>query len=197
MITYLRGRISDSTASSVTLDVNGIGFGIQVPEGHQFTIKTEAELFIYMHWNQEQGPQLYGFTSHAQKAVFTLILSASGLGPKIGLTILSQLSPAVCITALINSDSRTLSSISGIGPKKAESMIMQLKDKAAKLAQTGIIENTAPLTTLKKLNDVLVSLNYSRPEITNALEHVKKTISLDQTSFDNLLRSTLAVLSKK
>ena len=87
----------------------------------------------YMHWNQDNGPTLYGFNSILEKTVFLLIISCSGIGPKIGLAVLHHLEPATFVQAIIEENIKVLSSISGIGAKKAEQICVALKHKVAKL----------------------------------------------------------------
>jgi holliday junction DNA helicase RuvA len=163
-----------------------------------YTLNKETELHVYFHWNQDNGPQLYGFTSESAKAAFMLVISVSGLGPKIGLVLLNTLTPEQLLQALAFGDTKALSSVSGIGPKKAELMIMQLKEKASKLAPLATTGTEGVVfVKVKEVSEALVSLNYSRPEISSALDFLKTTASFETASFDELLRKALAFLAKR
>nr|MBA3955031.1 Holliday junction branch migration protein RuvA [Candidatus Dependentiae bacterium] len=183
----------------IILDVSGVGFNLSVADEHAFTVGQKQELQVYFHWNTEQGPQLFGFTSKLSKTVFSLIISCSGIGPKIGLAALAQLSPESFLQAILLNDIKTLSSLSGIGTKKAEALVLCLKDKVSKLDVTTVSMPGSEGQTLKyfkQVSDALSSLNYSRSEIAGALEFVKKN-STDTSKFDEMLRKALSFLSKK
>ena len=199
MIAYLRGTVQEVTAQAIILDVGGVGYGVQVPDSYSFEKGKNCELYIHMHWNQENGPALFGFMTAAQKNIFMLIIGCSGMGPKIGVALLGHMQPGAFLAAVTLGDIKALSAINGIGPKKAESLVLQLRDKVAKMVQSGaIVDEPAVLSNFKDISEVLTSLNYTRAEINGALEHIKKiTTSQAQSSFDELMRHALAFLSKK
>jgi len=199
MINHLKGSITAIEQNVVTIDVAGLGFGLAVCRPEQYTINQQAHLITYLHWNQETGPQLFGFSSTTERHAFTLILSCAGIGPKIALSILSQLSPQEFLTAITLADAQKLSSLKGIGLKKAESMIMQLQDKVKKLTDAipAIQEDNQTLSHIKNITDVLTSLHYSRQEIGHAIEHLKQNSSFVTAPFDDLLRRSLTFLAKQ
>lgn len=196
MIAYLSGTVHDVRIPYVTIIANGIGFAVQVPAKYTIQKGGALALEIYSHTTQDNGVQLFGFENIDEKNVFMLIIGCSGLGPKIGLAVLSALTPTLFVSAILTSDVKGLSSVEGIGPKKAESMVMQLKDKVSKLALDQK-EITTGAGNVKQLSDVLASLGYSRSEITLALEHLRQGGLLQQASFDELVRKGLGFLAKK
>ncbi len=199
MIASLHGIIRHTATQLITVEVAGVGFVVGVPDERIYSVGDTARLEIYFHWNAENGPQLFGFSSDVAKTTFSLILSVSGLGPKIGLAVLSSLTPEQFLQAIALADIKTLSSVSGIGAKKAELIIMQLRDKAAKVTMPGgsSSQEGATLTKIKEISDALSSLNYSRAEVTMALDYIKKNFALQETSFDELLRKSLTFLSRR
>lgn len=198
MITFIHGTIRDIQDNLLMVDVNGVGYGVYVAQSPAFVLKQLVELHVHMHWNQETGPQLFGFSTALEKTLFILITNCSGIGPKLGLSLLGEFSPSSFISAITTGDVKALSSVSGVGTKKAESLILQLRDKIDKLIKSGIvIDEPASFSHLKNVSDVLTSLNYSRPEVQAALEHVKKTSALEQATFDELMRKALSFLSKQ
>jgi Holliday junction DNA helicase RuvA len=152
-----------------------------------------------MHWNQENGPTLFGFKDLIEKELFTLIISCSGIGPKIALAILDHLGPHAFVEAVQMGDHKALSGVSGIGGKKAEQIIFNLKNKVDALAKTGkITHRSATMTHWNTVSQALESLHYSRPEIQNALDYAKEKLAGSTTaSFDQLMRHALAALSKQ
>ena len=200
MITFLRGIIKDINDSTLTLDVQGIGYGVTVCNSTAFIIGEKAELFIQLIWHQEQGPHLFGFTTHTEKTIFCLITSCSGFGPKAALAILQAMTPSAFIEAIELGNTKALSAVNGVGTKKAESIILHLKDKVHKLIQQGFCAaqsttSSLSVSDIKNLTDVLNSLGYSAREISDALTYVRSQGSA--YAFDELLRKSLSFLSKR
>lgn len=196
MFSILSGTVVSLAEKNITLLSGSLGFDIYVPNETLFIINTERQIFIHMHWNQEQGPTLFGFTTQSERDIFKHIISCSGIGPRLGLTILAQLSPGELLSAISTNDIKVLSSISGIGTKKAEQIIVQLKNKVTKILESDIdVGDGTTAKHLKELSDVLNSLNYSRPEINDALQHVRSNID-SSMPFDKLLRDALSFLTK-
>lgn len=198
MISYLAGTVRDVRMPYVTVVTNGIGFLVQVPSKYNLAVGASVELDIYTHVHQDNGMQLFGFFNADERALFTLIIGCSGIGPKIALAVLGGLSPTLFVSAVMTGDIRAFSGIEGIGPKKAENIILQLKDKVGKLALTGLDHLESPaVASIKQLSDVLTSLGYTRSETTACLEQVKKEGLFERASFDELIRKALAFMTKK
>ena len=139
MIDSIEGKIIAIADQHIVIRPNSSGFSlmVSVPNSTLFKKNDVLELKIYMHWSQEQGPHLFGFVTEKERQVFLLIISCSGIGPKIGLAALNHLSPNAFIAALLQGDIKTLSKISGIGTRKAETLIVSLKNKASELVKDG------------------------------------------------------------
>lgn len=195
MISTIQGTITQIGNDYIFVQVGPIGLHIAVANAHAHLIGATIVLHMYMHWNTEQGPSLYGFESQFEKEVFLLIISCSGIGPKIGLAVLSDLGAQGFIGAVHEANEKLLSTVSGIGIKKAEQIIVQSKHKVQKLLDSGIIVDNAHISKLHEVNQTLLSLNYSRTEIQQAMEYVKS--SEQQKSFDQMLRVALSYLSKQ
>lgn len=198
MINALEGYAQAYKEGQLILQVHGISFQVATAQAHFFKTDQKVTIYIYMHWNQEQGPSLYGFQSELEKTVFLLIISCSGVGPKLGLTILSALSPQDFLYAIARGDEKLLSSVSGVGAKKAEQLVVHLKHKVAKLLDKGLEEVTIDpaLEQWKNISQVLQSLSYSKQEIDNTLSYLQKDAKQEQ-SFDVLMRTALSFLAKQ
>jgi holliday junction DNA helicase RuvA len=197
MINFLKGTVLDYKDQIVTLDVHDVGFQVTTIENTVFSKGEQLALFIYLQWHQENGPVLFGFQTELEKTVFLLIISCSGIGPKIGLAILSAMKPSSFLKVVQLGDEKALSAVNGIGAKKAEQMIVQLRHKVAKLLESGVVvEKDVQFEQWHNISEVLTSLNYSRNEITNALQYIKESSAM-QAPFDQLLRKALSFLSKR
>ena len=197
MIATLSGTVTAILPQSIVLQSNEIGFDLFVASPLSFSQQQKVTLSIYMHWHQDNGPSLYGFNSSLEKSTFLMIISCSGIGPKIGLTILAQFDPAFFLQAVSEGDIATLSSINGIGAKKAEQLAIALKHKVEKLLkQHPQLATSTSLGLWKDLTDTLTSLNYSQSEIKNATEHLKDNGVDTTASFDQILRKALVFLAK-
>jgi holliday junction DNA helicase RuvA len=197
MIHIIRGLVLDCSDQTIIIDVQGVGYGVTVPQSYSFNTGNTITLHTHTHWNQEQGPQLYGFLTPAEKRTFLLITSCSGIGPKIGLAILANMTPSLFASAIVTADTKALSGVDGIGTKKAESIIVHLKDKVAKLVEKGEFADACTNSqTVHKISAMLGSLHYTKQEIGAALEHLQKTSTLETASFDDAMRKALLFLSK-
>jgi len=199
MISLLHGTVKEIAEQEIVLDCGSIGFEIQVPDSSLFTIGNTIDLFIHLHWNQEQGPSLYGFKTVPDRQIFQLIISCSGMGPKIALAILHQLGTPTFLQAIQTDDEQTLSRVSGIGSKKAEQMIVNLRHKVKKWLSSGATIDIASVQAGQQWNDLinaLESLHYSRPEINKAVKYLSKN-QVGQLPFEQLMRKALAFLSKR
>lgn len=200
MISLLHGIVKNIKEQLIVLDIGPIGFDVQVANSALFNIGDTIELFTHLHWNQEQGPSLFGFQTETDRQVFQLVIGCSGMGPKIGLAILNQLGAAPFLQTVQTDDEERLSKVTGIGPKKAEQMIVHLRHKVKKLFASGITLDTAAVHAGQQWNDVinaLESLNYSRPEINRAMKRLSEEHTDAALPFEQLIRKALAFLSKR
>lgn len=195
MIAQITGIVTASLSSSVVLTAQGIGYEVQTPNPLQFEHEQKLTLFIHYHWNAENGPSLYGFLTQEEKIVFQQIITCQGIGPRLALGIIEHLGAPAFIQALTQEKISTLSSISGIGKKKAEHMIIQLKDKIAKLLDQGIIQAAETNVDTVYIAEVLSSLKYSRNEINAAIDYLRTENT--HLSFDASLRKALSFLAKR
>lgn len=197
MIYFIQGIVQDTQDQALVVSVGGLGLHIAVPDGNAFQVGQHYHLSIYFHWSAEQGPQLFGFKESQERLAFMHIISCNGIGPKIGLALLKQMSAQLFFSAIIAQDFKALSSVNGIGSKKAEAIVLHLKDKVGKLLHQGMIETVSEhATILHDVSQALGSLNYTKPEIQRALDVVKNNIS-QQATFEELMRKALAALAQK
>ncbi|MBT4855608.1 Holliday junction branch migration protein RuvA [bacterium] len=198
MISALKGvvKVVDKQIIEIQADNVGISFALSVPQNVAVEVGKPIEVVTYMHWNQDTGPSMFGFSSLAQREMFIIVLSCSGVGPKMALSLLNQLSPDQLIQAVTQHDFKTLSSVNGIGPKKAEQIVLQLHSKIKRLTSLpGQASEGAQ--HWNNVSQALTSLNYSRPEIMQTMAHLREENIKPNVEFDALMRQALAFLSKK
>jgi len=198
MVDYFVGVVTEASDQEVVVDLGMVGVTLQVPCGQLFEKDKQLKIYSHMHWNAENGPSLFGFLTPTDRLVFRIVIGCSGIGPKIALAILADLGAQNFLTAITTGDDALLSKVNGIGKKKAEQIIVQLKHKVAQVLQSGtVVDVTQDITHWTDLLQALQSLNYSRVEINRAMDYLKKNTTIKEVSFDYLLRQALSFLSKQ
>lgn len=138
MIYYVKGNFVEKTATNVIVDCAGIGYDVQISLNTYADIEPLAEglLFTY-HLVREDAEMLFGFSTKREKALFELLISVSGVGANTARVILSSLAPAAVEQAIMSEDAATLQGVKGIGAKTAQRIVIDLRDKVAKVAAAG------------------------------------------------------------
>jgi len=173
MIVRLSGTVWDVGEEHVVVRVGGVGLQVYVPSGvlAQFDgVGQSVDLFTHLHV-RENDLTLYGFLTEEELAVFNLLLSVSGVGPKVGLALLSTISPQALRQAVVQEEPALLSRVPGIGPKTARAIIFHLKDK---VIPTGA--EPAPLLSEadSEVIAALTSLGFSLAEAQAALQSLPR-----------------------
>ena len=180
MISYIRGELAAVLERRVIVDAGGIGYSISMPErlvGLLPPAGNTVKIYTYLHV-KEDGMQLFGFLTEDDLEVFKLVIGVSGIGPKGGLNILSQLSADDLRFAVFSNDVKAISAAQGIGRKSAEKLILELKDKLriedaleGREAEASDITVFSDGTLQNDAVAALTALGYSGQE---ALKAVKK-----------------------
>lgn len=133
MIGYLKGKVLKLTADTALINVGGVGYEVYC-SGSAFANMAEgaeAEVFTYLQVSETNGVQLFGFASQEEKNMFLKLISVSGVGPKMGLAVLTYMSLNDCALAVATGDVKRLSAVKGLGKKTAERIILELREKVA------------------------------------------------------------------
>jgi holliday junction DNA helicase RuvA len=196
MISHLRGKLLSKHPNQVVVETGGVGYevNISVPTFSDLPAPgSEVALHIHTHV-REDALALYGFLRPSEKILFEKLLTVSGIGPKLAITILSGMAADEMVGAIRGNDVARLTRIPGIGKKTAERMVLELRDKLPQAAPTAITA-APPVTAVEEdVLSALVNLGYQRAAAEKALELSVK--GGKGGSFDALFRSALAVLSK-
>jgi holliday junction DNA helicase RuvA len=199
MIGHLRGSLIEKHPNLIIVEAAGVGYEVQIPISTYTALPDVGEvaaLRIHTHV-REDALVLYGFTTLEEKAVFERLISVSGIGPKLGITVLSGLATADLVTAIRSSDLQTLVRIPGIGKKTAERMVLELKDKLAGIdagGKSAASANPGPsFTALERdVLSALQNLGCTRPAAEEALRKAKERGAPDE--FESYFRAALAAM---
>lgn len=198
MIAAISGVITSIENNKLCIQTSMLGLEIFCPQAHSLNLQQTITLHTYLHWNQEQGPSLFGFLQPLDKEVFLLIISCSGIGPKLGLSILEQIEASQFLHLVSEENIAQLSALKNIGAKKAEQICLNLKTKAPKLLISHPhLATKLPASLWRDLQETLTSLNYSPGEIKQTTAILREETKELTPSFDLLLRKALQLLSKK
>jgi holliday junction DNA helicase RuvA len=138
MYAYLKGKFIDKTPAQIYVDVNGVGFEVNISLNTYSSIQNldEGKLFIYFQV-KEDAHTLFGFFDKAEKEMFVMLLGVSGIGAATARMMLSSLKPAEVGRAILQNNVKLIESVKGIGKKTAERLVLELKDKVGKLNLDG------------------------------------------------------------
>lgn len=160
MIYSLRGTLTLSEPGFVVLECGGVGFRCAVSTTTQLSMPSVGqEVFLYTHFNVTQDAlSLYGFASREEYSCFRLLISVSGVGSKIAMSALSALTPEQIAVSVASGDYKMLTKANGIGPKQAQRIVLELKDKFASMDVTPAISSAASAAAVSS-NSVSEAVN--------------------------------------
>ena len=201
MFNYFRGKLVEKHPTVVVIDIGGIGYTVLIPLSTYSQLpQVHEEVMLYMHLHiREDAWQLFGFASLREKELFKLLITVSGIGPKLGLTILSGIGIENFKRAVINRDSAFLTSISGIGKKTAERIIVELKEKitfdeATETEHAVAVACDIGETLLEDSVTALISLGYKRNEAQKAIKKVVREVGKSDFTVEELIRRSLTYI---
>jgi len=199
MIALLTGRLAHKSPEFIVLDVNGVGYRVQIPFSTYYDLPDEGSSISLNIYTQvkEDAINLYGFRTLEEKTFFQLLISVTGIGPKLGKDILSNVPVTELAQALSQGNLARLSSIPGIGRKTAERLVLELKSKVLKLDMAlPAQEGSRPAATSAVTDDVasaLINLGYKEAVVNKALAEVEVSAG---TSMEDVLKRALKLLMK-
>ncbi len=175
MIAFVRGNFVNKTPASVTVDVNGVGYELQISLNTFSRIQNleKGSLYTYLQI-KEDGHTLYGFFEVQEKELFTQLISVSGVGAATARMILSSMKSVDVVRAIATGDARVLESVKGIGKKSAERIILELKDKMGKISTDSNISTLINNSLEQDALNALVALGIARNTGEQAVNKVLK-----------------------
>jgi Holliday junction DNA helicase RuvA len=201
LIAHITGKLIHKQPNAVIVDVGGVGYELTVPLSTFYDLGeagTEVSLRVHTHV-REDALQLFGFRTEREKKLFLLLVTVSGIGPKLAVTVLSGLSAEELVQAIRAGNLAKLVGIPGVGKKTAERMLLELKDKAAAILPPGLEE---PSGTVAQTGDAmredvisaLVNLGYQKAQAEKAVAAVLK--DSPEANFTMTLKQSLRTLAK-
>lgn len=209
MIARLDGVLREKTPTCIVVDVNGVGYELFVPLSTFLALPDEGKtvsLRVHTHV-REDAIQLFGFLTARERALFELLLRASGIGPRLAQSVLSGVAPEQVLDALADGDHATLRRVPGLGQKKAERLVVELRDRAAALrlafAGSGASArraSAAPGTpalegAAAEALSALLNLGYAKTQAESVIESARGELGA-AADVEALLRAALRRLSK-
>jgi len=196
MIALLQGEIAYKSIDHIILDVNGVGYRLLIPLSSFYSLPDSGPVRLFVHTHvREDAIQLFGFLSATEKEMFCILISVSGVGPKLAINILSHIPATELTVAIASGDVKRLSGLPGIGKKTAERLVLELKDKVPAITtQSAGVDRTASAPQRDALDDLvsaLVNLGYKETLAKKAVESLE--LSPD-VSFENALKSALKLI---
>jgi Holliday junction DNA helicase RuvA len=194
MIAHLRGKLISKHPNQAIVEAAGVGYdvAISVPTFSELpALNAEVSFFIHTHV-REDALALFGFLRAQEKQLFEKLLSVSGIGPKLAITILSGMPADAMIAAIKGNNVAALTRIPGIGKKTAERMVLELRDKLDAFSTAAEVAGAASPVEEDVLS-ALVNLGYQRALAEKALARLG---NVSDENFDALFRKTLAAMAK-
>ena len=176
MYAFMKGTVAQLFDDSLALDVGGVGYEIFAPTGTLSRLSEGKEAVLYTHLVvKEDEMSLFGFLSQEEKAMFRRLISVSGVGPRMGLGVLSVLSPAEAALAIATGDDSAFSRVSGIGKKTAQRIILELKGKVdpAALGADAAPAGAADGGAIAEAVSILEAMGFATPDAASAVAVVK------------------------
>ncbi len=199
MIAQLTGNLSHKTATEIIVDVHGVGYSVHIPLSTYEklgALQTSVKLFIHHHI-REDAQVLYGFLTEDEREIFRLLISVSGIGPKSAQTILSGIQPKDLQQYILDGNSSAITAIPGVGKKTAERLVVELKDKFAKMETT--FTNVSPTTKNNIRSEALLallSLGYTREKAEQSIRIVLNELNGKDIAIEDLIKRVLKVSGK-
>jgi Holliday junction DNA helicase RuvA len=198
MIAHLCGKPVLTGDKWVVIDVQGIGYQVQVTQpALRSLIHTKEAVKVFTHMAvREDAITLYGFMHQSELEMFRILISVSGIGPQIAMNLLSQVGIEDFAMAILNEDEKALTRISGIGPKSAKRLILELRDKMKKVGETILSSETGRSSpAVHDAVSALISLGFAEKESRDAVNAA--ALVLNSPTVQELIKDALSRLKER
>ena len=209
MFYYISGTLAHAEPGFAVIDAGGVGYKLTISQTTydslpaHLSVATPPYVKLYSYMSvREDGVELFGFYSYDELSTFKLLISVSGVGPKVALSVLSYFTPEKFTLAVVSEDSKALSKASGVGAKTAARIVLELKDKLSRELPNSMTVSaksldmpagsTASKGKLTEAQDALTVLGYSRTEAVNAI----RAVYSDELGLEEIIRRALKELMK-
>ena len=175
MITFLKGTLAHKKPPIVSVNVSGVGYEVHVPMSTFFALPAiDQPVFLLTHHSiREDGQSLYGFLTEQDRTLFRELIKVNGVGPKLRLTLLSGMDTASLVRAIADQDAAKLTKLPGVGPKMAQRLIVEMRDKVNRfegLDAVAVVSSPSIQSQLDEAMEALLSLGYKPQEAKKMLD---------------------------
>ena len=195
MISSISGKVTSKAISSIVVEVGGVGILVQVPgrvaAGLSLGNLVNFHTYLIV---REDALTLYGFTEITERDFFELLLTVTGVGPKVAQSILANSDATAIATAIISSNHKLLESVPGLGKKGAQRLVLELKDKVTSFA-AGVSKSNLSITN--QVENALQGLGYSAKEASAMITAIAGTEKIDKLDMAEILKLALKSGAKK
>ncbi len=200
MISFIKGKIEIVGKDYIVIENNGVGYNIKTSLATISRLPRDKETKVFTHMQvREDDISLYGFAYLEEINIFTMLISVSGIGPKAALAILDMFSPQDIMLYIISDDSKTLSKAKGVGPKTAQRIILELKDK---MKSNSIVNTESSVEIATSVNsigsgdvidaiDALIALGYEKSDAVKAVN----SVASEDLVVQDIIKKALKALS--
>ncbi len=202
MYAYLRGKVANKTPHYIVIDVGGVGYKVFTSQRVMSELPLEQETTVYTYLNvREDDLSIYGFGEPETLSLFELLLTVSGIGPKLALGIVNAATTSVIYQAILSDDITVLTKIPGVGKKTAQRLVLELKEKIKSLSpdvSDGVVVDFVPGSddsVQTQTLAALISLGYRSEEAQGAIRFALQKAPEKASRVDDLLRETLKFLA--
>lgn len=176
MIAQIRGRLVEKTPTYVVVDCGGVGYQLHISLHTYSRLKDEENCMLHAHLVVREDAQiLYGFTEASEKKLFQLLISVSGVGPATGIMVLSSADPSEIRDAIVSGNVDWFKSVKGIGPKTAQRLIIDLKDKLTKENIEGSFSDIGGNTVKEEALSALVMLGFNKNQAGKSIDKILRS----------------------
>lgn len=191
MITQIQGKLVEKNPTHLVVDCHGVGYFVNITLNTYSTLPQNEAIKLYTYLQiKEDAHNLYGFLTKAEREVFVLLISVSGVGAGTARTMLSSLTAAQVRSAIINGDVATIQSVKGIGAKTAQRVILDLKEKMTKLQDFEDIPYNEVNTNKEEALAALEVLGFVRKQAEKVVDRIMRTSS-EQLSVEEIIKQAL------
>ena len=201
MYDYFKGSITDKRKTSkglfITTEVSGLGYLLEVTERDFMALQineNNAQKIYVLMTHREDAMSLYGFSNKETRDIFQILLSVSGVGAKMAIALLNEFDACNLISLVIDGDFKELTRAKGVGPKLAQKIILELKDKLMKTELPKASSSLPKSTAMDDTLSILLSLGYEEKEIEDTIAKIMPTIE-DSSNSEEVIRKALTCLS--
>ena len=192
MIDFVTGTLFTKEPLRAVVNNHGIGIELLIPLSTSKNLPNKGEevtLLTYLHWRQEDSPLLFGFYTEDERDIFKILVGVNKVGPKMAVNIMSSVEPEAFATMILSEDVAKLTSLKGVGPKLAQRLVVELKEKIAKLGIGAVnavetIEESQGIPFESDVREGLEYLGYSPKEIALGIKRVSNNIPANATAQD-------------